>query len=132
MSGFGTYITLLALQTLVVLTLHGSAAQVGFLNAARWLPYLVVGIVVGALVDRRQRRPIMITTDLVQATLLTVIPLLWWLHRLTFPTLLGVVLAYGTAAVVNGAAAMSLLPRLVSANTCSVLMRATTAPTLWP
>lgn len=39
-SGFGTYITLLALQTLVVLTLHGSAAQIGLLNAARWLPYL--------------------------------------------------------------------------------------------
>ena len=55
-SGFGSYITLLALQTLVVLTLHGSAAQVGWLNAARWLPYLVVGVVVGALVDRRRRR----------------------------------------------------------------------------
>ena len=54
-SGFGSYITLLALQTLVVLTLHGSAAQVGWLNAARWLPYLVVGVVVGALVDRRRR-----------------------------------------------------------------------------
>ena len=45
-SGFGSYITLLALQTLVVLTLHGSAVQVGWLNAARWLPYLVVGVVV--------------------------------------------------------------------------------------
>ena len=31
-SAFGTYITMFALQTLVVLTLHGSAAQVG------WLP----------------------------------------------------------------------------------------------
>jgi len=28
-SGLGTYVTLFALQTLVVLTLHGSAAQVG-------------------------------------------------------------------------------------------------------
>jgi hypothetical protein len=28
-SGFGSYITLLALQTLVVLTLHGSAVQAG-------------------------------------------------------------------------------------------------------
>jgi MFS family permease len=47
-SGFGSYITLLALQTLVVLTLRGSTAQVGWLNAARWLPYLVTGVVVGA------------------------------------------------------------------------------------
>ena len=59
-SAFGTYITLLSLQALVVLTLHGSAAEVGWLSSARWLPYLVFGVVVGALVDRHPRRPIMI------------------------------------------------------------------------
>jgi MFS family permease len=112
-SAFGTYITLLALQTLVVVSLHGSATQVGWLNAARWLPYLVVGIVVGALVDRHPRRPVMITTDLVQAGLLASIPLLWWVDLLSFPVLLVIVMAYGTAAVINGAAAMSFLPRLV-------------------
>ena len=77
-SGFGSYITLLALQTLVVLTLHGSAAQVGWLNAARWLPYLVVGVVVGALVDRRRRRPVMVATDLAQAVMLVAIPVRTW------------------------------------------------------
>ena len=112
-SACGTYITLLALQTLVVLTLHGSAVEVGWLNAARWLPYLVVGVVVGALVDRHPRRPVMVATDLLQAGLLVTIPLLWWFHRLSFPGLLVVVMAYGTASVINGAAAMSLLPRLV-------------------
>jgi MFS family permease len=112
-SGFGSYITLLALQTLVVLTLHGSAAQVGWLNSARWLPYLVVGVVVGALVDRRARRPVMVTTDLAQAVLLVAVPLLWWLDALSFPALLGIVMAFGTASVINGAAAMALLPRLV-------------------
>ncbi len=112
-SAFGTYITLLALQTLVVVSLHGSATQVGWLNAARWLPYLVVGIVVGALVDRHPRRPILVTTDLVQAGLLASIPLLWWADLLSFPVLLVIVMAYGTAAVINGAAAMSFLPRLV-------------------
>lgn len=113
-SGFGSYITLLALQTLVVLTLHGSATQVGWLNSARWLPYLVVGVLVGALVDRHARRPIMITTDLVQAALLAAIPLLWWWDLLSFPALLVIVTAYGTAAVINSAAAMSFLPRLVA------------------
>ncbi|MDX6360970.1 MAG: hypothetical protein QOH37_4024 [Nocardioidaceae bacterium] len=112
-SGFGTYITLLALQTLVVLTLHGSATEVGWLNSARWLPYLVVGVVVGALVDRRPRRPVMVATDLAQAALLAVIPLLWWLGVLSFPALLVIVLAYGTASVIHSAATMSLLPRLV-------------------
>jgi len=112
-SAFGSYLTLLALQTLVVLTLHGSAAQVGWLNSARWLPFLVVGVIVGALVDRRARRPILIATDLGQAVLLAAIPLLWWLGLLTFPTLLVIVVGYGTASVINGAAAMAFVPRLV-------------------
>jgi MFS family permease len=112
-SGFGTYVTLFALQTLVVLTLHGSAADVGWLNSAQWLPYLVFGLVVGAVVDGRRRLPLMVGTDLVQAVLLLAIPVLWWVDLLSMPTLLLVVFAYGTASVVNVAAAMSLLPRLV-------------------
>ena len=112
-SGFGSYVTVFALQALVVLTLHGSAADVGWLNAARWLPYLVFGLVVGAIVDRRRRLPLMVTTDLLQAVLLLCIPLLWWLDLLSLPALLLVVLAYGSVSVVNVAAAVSLLPRLV-------------------
>jgi hypothetical protein len=112
-SGFGTYVTVFALQALVVLTLHGSVADVSWLNAARWLPYLVFGLVVGAMLDGRRRLPLMVTTDLPQAVLLLSIPLLWWLALLSLPAVLLIVLAYGTVSVVNVAAAMSLLPRLV-------------------
>lgn len=38
-SGLGTYVTVFALQALVVLALDGKATDVGWLNAARWLPY---------------------------------------------------------------------------------------------
>lgn len=112
-SVLGTYVTLFALQALVVLTLGGTASDVGWLNASRWLPYLVFGLVVGALVDGRRRLPLMIGTDLLQAVLLLTIPLLWWLHALSLPALLVIVFVYGTAAVVNMAATMSFLPRLV-------------------
>ena len=66
-SGFGSSITVLALQTLVVVTLGGSAVEVGWLTSARWLPYLVLGLVVGALVDRLRRRPLMVASDLLRA-----------------------------------------------------------------
>lgn len=112
-SGLGTYVTVFALQALVVLTLDGTAEDVGWLNAARWLPYLVFGLVVGAIVDGRRRLPLMVGTDLLQAVLLLLIPLLWWLDALTMPVVLLVVFAYGSAAVVNMAAEMSFLPRLV-------------------
>lgn len=112
-SGFGTAVTLLALQTLVVVTLHGGAVEVGWLSAARWLPYLVLGLVVGALVDRVRRRPVMVATDLIRAILLGAIPVTWLLGVLTFPLLLVIVLLFGTVTLVNDAASMSFVPRLV-------------------
>ncbi|HEX8487872.1 MAG TPA: MFS transporter, partial [Propionibacteriaceae bacterium] len=99
--------------TLVVVTLQGTAAEVGWLNSARWLPYLVLGLVVGALVDRARRRPLMIITDLIRAALLTLVPIAWSLHVLTFELLLALVILFGTASLVNDAASMSLLTRLV-------------------
>ena len=112
-SSVGTYVTLVALPTLVVLTLDGTAQDVGWLNSARWLPYLLLGLVVGALVDRHRRRPVMVVTDLACAALLVAIPVAWAAGVLSMPLLLVVVTCYGAATLVNGAASMSFIPRLV-------------------
>lgn len=112
-SGFGGAITSLALQTLVVITLQGGAVQVGWLNSAFFLPYLVFGLIVGAMVDRARRRPVMVVTDLTRAVLLALIPLAWILDVLTFPLLLVVVVLFGTVSLINDAASMSFVPRLV-------------------
>ncbi len=112
-SGLGSAITYLALQTIVLVTLAGDAAQVGWINSARWLPYLLLGLIVGALVDRVRRRPVMVVTDLARAGLLGLIPLVWAFGVLTFPLLLIVVLLFGTASLVNDAASQSFVPRLV-------------------
>ncbi|GAA2170908.1 MFS transporter [Agrococcus versicolor] len=113
-SSVGTYVTLLALQTIVVVTLGGTSADTGLLSAARWLPYLVAGLLVGAVVDRMRRRPIMVWSDAARAVLLAAIPVLWLLDALTLPALLVVVVAYGVTTVVNDAASMAFLPRLVA------------------
>ncbi|GAA5028361.1 MFS transporter [Terrabacter aeriphilus] len=113
-SGLGSYVTIFALQALVVIVLHSGATEVGWLNAARWLPYLVFGLIVGAVVDGRRRLPLMVGTDLAQAALLLTVPLLWWLDVLSLPALMVIVVLTGTAAVVNGAAEMSFLPRLLN------------------
>ncbi|MBX3098560.1 MAG: MFS transporter [Salinibacterium sp.] len=112
-SGFGTYITTIALQVLVVITLGGTALDVGLLNAARWLPYLLLGLVVGALVDRRRRKPILVGTDLGRGILLGAIPLLWLFQVLTLPVLLVVVGGIGLLTLLNDSASQSFLPRLV-------------------
>lgn len=112
-SGFGTYVTTIVLQVLVVLTLSGTATDVGLLNASRWLPYLLLGLVVGALVDRRRRKPILVATDLGRGILLGMIPLLWLLGWLTLPVLLAFVAGFGALSLLNDASSMSFLPRLV-------------------
>ena len=80
-SSFGTYVTTLAVQVLVVLTLGGGAAEVGLVSAARWLPYLLFGVFAGVFVDRARRRPILVTTDFVRCVLLVAIPTLAVAHQ---------------------------------------------------
>ncbi|WP_327093148.1 MFS transporter [Nonomuraea sp. NBC_01738] len=112
-SVFGTYVTALGLQTLVILTLGASAFELGLLNAARWLPYLLFGLIVGVLVDRLRRKPLLVATDLGRAVLLMAIPALHLAGALTMPALLVFVFAVGVLSLVFDAADQSFVPRLV-------------------
>ncbi|WP_241681167.1 MFS transporter [Pseudactinotalea terrae] len=112
-TGLGAAITGLALQTLVVLDLDGGATETGLLSSARWLPYLAFGLLVGALVDRVRRRPVMVVTDLIRLLLLLAIPAAWAAGALSLPLVLGVVACYGLASLANDAASQSFVTRLV-------------------
>ncbi|WP_413336051.1 MFS transporter [Brevibacterium sp. GP-SGM9] len=112
-SGFGAWITFLALQVIIVEHLHAGAIGLGWLGAARWLPYLLFGLVLGALIDRVRRRPVMIASDLMRAGLLCLIPLLWWSGHLSLPILLVLVAVLGTATLINDSASQAFVPRLI-------------------
>jgi len=112
-SAFGTYVTTLAIQVLVVLTLRGGAAEVGLVSAARWLPYLLFGVFAGVFVDRARRRPILVTTDLARGVLLVAIPTLAVAHHLSLAVLVSFMAIFGLASLANDAASQSFLPRLV-------------------
>lgn len=73
---------------LVVVTLHQGATSVGLVNSARWLPYLLFGLVAGVLVDRSRRLPLLVTTDLVRGVFLFAVPLLAVTHHLTLVVLM--------------------------------------------
>ncbi|WP_322097378.1 MFS transporter [Nakamurella alba] len=109
----GTYFTTLAVQVLIVVQLGGSAADVGLVNGARWLPYLLFGVVAGVLVDRMRRRPVLITADFVRAGLLLAVPLLAWTGSLPILVLAGLMALLGLASLAGDAAAQALVPRLV-------------------
>lgn len=112
-SGFGTYVTTLAIQVLVVVTLDQGAAGVGLVSSARWLPYLLFGLVVGVLIDRSRRRPLLITTDMVRGVLLIAIPVLAVTHHLSIVVLMAFMAVFGLTSLINDSAAQSFLPRLV-------------------
>jgi MFS family permease len=115
-SGFGTYVTTLALQVLVVVTLHQGAGGVGLISASRWLPYLLFGLVIGVLVDRSRRRPLLVITDLLRAGLLVAVPLLAVTGHLTIVGLMAFMVVFGVTSLINDAASQSFLPRLVPAS----------------
>jgi hypothetical protein len=65
-----------------VLTLAASSVQVGYLSAVIQLPYLLIWLFIGVVVDRVRRRNLLVGADLGRAAVLGVIPALYWLHEL--------------------------------------------------
>jgi MFS family permease len=112
-SDFGTYVTTVALQVLVVTDLHASATEVGIVNAARWVPYLLFGMLAGVYVDRRRRRPVLVGSDLGRAVLLGAIPVLAACHQLSIPVVAALLIPFGLLSLVNDAADQSFVPRVI-------------------
>lgn len=112
-SGFGSYITSLAISTTVILLLGGTATDVGLVTMAGLLPNLLLGPLAGALVDRFRRLQVLIATDIVNGLVLCLLPLLWLTGGLTTPVLMAIMFASNVLIILNRAASQSVLPRLV-------------------
>ncbi|GGK79725.1 MFS transporter [Mangrovihabitans endophyticus] len=111
---FGVQIAELALPLTAVFALHATSQQVGLLSTAIRLPYLLVALFVGVLVDRWGRRHLMVAADLGRALVLGMIPVLYWLHALGISWLYVVGFLAGCGTVLFDVAAQAYLPRLVA------------------
>ncbi|GAA2556710.1 MFS transporter [Pseudonocardia hydrocarbonoxydans] len=112
-SYLGTAVGSVALVVLVERDLDGSAADLGAVSAARWAPYLLVGLFAGVLADRVRRRPLLVATDAGRALVLAVVVATALAGVLTIPVLAGLMLVFGTLSIGNDAAHQSFLPRLL-------------------
>src|SRR5512136_103846 len=72
-STIGSALTSLA-ASILVYRITGSALSVGLMLMATALPTLLLGLVAGVVVDRYDRRRIMIAADLLRAILVFLIP----------------------------------------------------------
>jgi len=68
-------------------------------SALGTIPYLLLVLPVGALIDRWNRRRVMIIANLVAAGVALSVPLALWWHSLTVAHLYAVALAHGTCGV---------------------------------
>ncbi|GLV55635.1 MFS transporter [Dictyobacter sp. S3.2.2.5] len=111
-SNLGSSVTLFALP-LLVYTISGSALSLGISSAANMLPYLLFGLVLGAWMDRVDRKRMMIYVDIARALVISTIPLMAALGHLSVWWIYGVGFVQSTLNICFDAGEFAAIPSLV-------------------
>lgn len=98
---------------LLILALTGSAAQAGVAAALASIPYILFSLPAGALVDRWDRKRVMIYCDIGRAIVLASIPIALWLNALTIWQIYLCALVEGSLFVFFNLAEVAGLSRVV-------------------
>jgi MFS family permease len=126
-TSFGAQITNLALPLTAALLLNATPMQMGILVALETLPFALVSLHAGVLLDRVRKLPVVIASDIGRGVALLAIPVTAWLGVLSIDILFAVGFLCGVQNVVGGAAYQVLLAqmagrkRLVEANAKTAL-----------
>jgi MFS family permease len=114
-SNLGSSFTLFALP-LLVFKLTGSPINLGLTTAFEFVPYLLFGLVIGAWVDRVDRKRLMIATDLARAAVIATIPLLAAADMLSVGWVYAVAFCSATLTIAFDAAEFAAIPSLVASD----------------
>jgi predicted MFS family arabinose efflux permease len=121
-TSFGAQITNLALPLTAAVLLHATPLEMGILVALETLPFALVSLHAGVLLDRVRKLPIVILADVGRGVVLLALPVAAYLGSLSIEILYAVGFLCGVQNVVGGAAYQVLLAqmagrrRLVEAN----------------
>lgn len=91
LSNFGSAFVTFA-TPLLVYRLTGSAVNLSLSVVSSFLPYIMFGLIIGTLVDRVERKKLMIMADIARGAMMATIPVLslagllsvWWLYVVVF------------------------------------------------
>ena len=111
-SNLGSSFTFFALP-LLVYELTGSAINLALTTASEFVPYLLFGLVIGAWVDRLDRKKVMILVDVLRALFITTIPLLSLAGALTVEWIYAVGFINSTLNIFFDASQFAAIPNLV-------------------
>ncbi|MCX4884823.1 MFS transporter [Streptomyces sp. NBC_00847] len=109
----GSGVTTIALSVLAVVELHASTFNVALIAFASKLPLLLLSLHAGVLADRRRKRPLIITCDLLCAAVLLTLPTAQFLARITLIHLYAVAFTVAALQVIGSNASISFLPSLL-------------------
>ena len=113
LSGFGDAFALVALPLLVLEATH-SVAGMGLVSAAGVGAQVVTSLFSGNVVDRLDRRKLMLACDTGRACVYGIVPIVWWLVGPSLPLLFAIVILGGAMSNVFSVAYMTAVPSLVS------------------
>lgn len=98
---------------LVAVTFTRSPSLISLLTVAVWLPWLLLGLLAGVLVDRQDRRVVQLVGMGARALVLAGLAVLALSDRLSVGALIALAFAYGVTEVFVDLAAASIVPDLV-------------------
>ncbi len=104
----------LAAGPLLVASLTHDARLVALAATLQWLPPLLFGLSAGALADRLDRRILVVTVDLLRASVLALLTVTVLTGRVTISVVLTALFLVGTAEVFADSTSQTLLPMLVA------------------
>jgi MFS family permease len=111
-SVLGTSFTQFAVPLLIFQLTH-SAVNLALTMTAEFLPYLLFGLLIGAWVDRLDRKRLMIVVDIGMAFVIGSIPLMAALEHLTVWWIYGAIFVNQTLFIFFSAAEFAAIPSLV-------------------
>jgi MFS family permease len=112
LTSFGAQITNLALPLTAALLLNATPMQMGILVALETLPFALVSLHAGVLLDRVRKLPVAIALDVWRGAVLMAIPIAAWFGVLSIEILFVVGFLCGVTNVVGGAAYQVLLAQM--------------------
>lgn len=113
-SMLGSQVTVIAVPLTAILLLDATPLEVGVVTACGYLPFLLIGLPVGVLIDRWRLRRLLIAADLARAVVIGCVPLAYALGALSIPLLAAAMFVHGALAAFADTAHPSFLPVLVA------------------
>ncbi|EOD8559045.1 MFS transporter [Staphylococcus aureus] len=98
---------------LMILKLTGSAFQVGIVSALSFIPYAILGLPAGALIDRLNKKTIMKCADIIRFVSYLSIPVLSFFNMLSIFQIYVVAIISGIGLVFHSISEVSIIPSIV-------------------